>query len=66
VGGLVGRNISVVTDSFWDKQTSGQTTSSGGTGMTTAEMKTPATFSGWDAGIWELVFGSYPQLQWQP
>ncbi|NTW50540.1 MAG: hypothetical protein HGB19_12580, partial [Chlorobiales bacterium] len=68
VGGLVGRNISIVTNSFWDKQTSGQTTSPSGTGMTTAEMKQQATFTGWDfTTIWKITEGvSYPKLQWQP
>ena len=50
VGGLVGSNTATVNNSFWDTQTSGQSTSSGGTGKTTAEMKTQSTFTdaGWD------------------
>ena len=53
VGGLVGYNgsrMGTVTQSFWDIQTSGQTTSAGGTGKTTAEMQTAKTFldAGWD------------------
>ncbi len=51
VGGLVGNNNGgTVNNSFWDKETSGQATSDGGTGKTTAEMKTLATFSdaSWD------------------
>ncbi len=50
-GGLVGRALgSSTTNSFWDTETSGQITSVGGTGKTTAEMKTITTFSdaGWD------------------
>ena len=48
----------VVTDSFWDTETSGQTTSDGGTGKTTAEMQTASTFL--DAGLpaaagWDFV-----------
>ncbi|HBG27466.1 MAG: hypothetical protein A2Y10_02735 [Planctomycetes bacterium GWF2_41_51] len=48
--GMIGYNGGTVTDSFWDKNTSNQQTSSGGTGKTTAEMKTCATFTaaGWD------------------
>ena len=82
VGGLVGRNYEgTVSNSFWDIQTSGQTTSVGGTGKTTAEMKNIATFSGagWDiiavanpgernpSYIWNIVNGvTYPFLSWQP
>jgi filamentous hemagglutinin family protein len=65
VGGLVGletydgeTTTSVVNNSFWDTQTSGQATSAGGTGMTTAEMKTRATFggAGWDFAtpVWQI------------
>ncbi|MCK5050686.1 MAG: T9SS type A sorting domain-containing protein [Candidatus Cloacimonetes bacterium] len=46
VGGLVGDDYeSTVSNSFWDIETSNQTTSAGGTGKTTAEMKTVATFT---------------------
>ena len=37
-----------VSNSYWDTTTSGQSTSAGGTGKTTAELKQIATFSGWD------------------
>jgi hypothetical protein len=80
VGGLVGQNGRTVSHSFWDTQTSGQTTSAGGTGKTTAEMKSIATFSGagWNivavanpgtrnpAYIWNIVDAqTYPFLSWQ-
>ena len=45
VGGLVGSNSGTITDSFWDNETSGQETSSGGTGKTTAEMKNVSIFT---------------------
>ena len=45
VGGLVGSNNSPVSNSFWDIETSGQSTSSGGTGKTSAEMKNVLTFT---------------------
>ena len=46
VGGLVGVwGGSNTYDSFWDTETSGQETSAGGTGKTTAEMKDRATFT---------------------
>jgi len=49
-GGLVGLWSGEVVISFWDTQTSEQSTSSGGTGKTTAQMQTRSTFTdvGWD------------------
>ena len=53
VGGLMGRNYEgTVSNSFWDIETSGQATSAGGTGKTSAEMQDITTFSG--AG-WNIV-----------
>ncbi len=82
VGGLVGANIGgTVTNSFWDTETSGQSTSDGGTGTTTAEMQDISTFSGatWDVVavanpgirntgyIWNIVDDeTYPFLSWEP
>jgi filamentous hemagglutinin family protein len=66
VGGLVGLNTSATNVSnYWDKQTSGRTTSASGTGLTTAQMKQQASFSGWDfANIWQINQGvSYPTLR---
>jgi uncharacterized repeat protein (TIGR02543 family) len=80
VGGLVGENWGTVSDCFWDTQTSGQTTSDGGIGKTTAGMKSLSTFSdaAWDmtavadsstrndSYIWNIVDGqTYPFLSWQ-
>ena len=70
IGGLVGYNFEAeVVNSFWDIETSGQTTSAGGTGKTTAEMKTKSTFTdaGWDfVNIWDICEGTnYPKLIWQ-
>ena len=51
IGGLVGYGYAgAMAASFWDAQTSGQTTSAGGIGKTTAEMQTAKTFlkAGWD------------------
>lgn len=79
-GGLVGYNTATVSNSFWSVETSGQSNSAGGTGKTTAEMKSVATFSGaaWDTitvanadtrnpdYIWNVVDGvTYPFLSWQ-
>jgi hypothetical protein len=80
VGGLLGENKGTVSNSFWDIETSGQSTSDGGTGKTTAEMKDIATFSGagWnitavapgetnDAYTWNIIDDvTYPFLSWQP
>jgi hypothetical protein len=73
VGGLVGHNdeqYGVVTASFWDIDTSGQTTSAGGTGLTTAEMQLMSTFTdaGWDftTPVWTIDEGvDYPRLWWE-
>jgi len=77
VGGLVGYNFGTVTASFWDIQTSGQTTSARGWGKTTAEMQTESAFTsdGWDflaesangtEDIWSICEGAdYPKLTWQ-
>ncbi|MGB6873261.1 MAG: GLUG motif-containing protein [Dehalococcoidia bacterium] len=80
VGGLVGANQGRVSNSFWDTETSGQSTSDGGTGKTTAEMKKIDTFSGagWNivavanpstrntTYIWNIVDNvTYPFLSWQ-
>ncbi|MHC4735504.1 MAG: GLUG motif-containing protein [Planctomycetota bacterium] len=70
-GGLVGENLlGSVSASFWDVNTSGQTTSNGGTGKTTVEMQMMSTFidAGWDFNtpVWAIDEGSdYPRLWWE-
>jgi hypothetical protein len=68
VGGLIGDNTGAVTDSFWDKQTSGKDTSAGGTGKTTADMKEESTFTNWDfVEIWNIgEEQTYPFLRVYP
>jgi len=81
IGGLVGQNLyGVVSNSFWNTQTSGQATSDGGTGKTTEEMMDITTFTGagWDITAvdpgetnptytWNIVYTvTYPFLNWQP
>jgi len=82
IGGLVGQNLyGVVSNSFWDTQSSGQNTSDGGTGKTTEQMKDFDTFDGvgWDifavassstrntGYVWNIVDDTtYPFLSWQP
>ncbi len=68
IGGFCGLSTGVISNCFWDTQTSGQATSDGGTGKTTAQMKTKATFTdaGWDfVTIWGIVTGvndGYPSF----
>ena len=71
VGGLVGvvdPGLDVVTDCFWDVQTSGLTNSAGGTGKLTDQMKDIQTFlnAGWDfESVWTMPAEDYPRLQWK-
>ncbi len=74
-GGLTGAfspEYTTIINSFWDAEVSGQPTSAGGgTGKTSAEMKTPGTFAnaGWDLGdLWGMIDTlntGYPYLLWQ-
>ena len=55
-GGFCGYDDGTITDCFWDTESSGEATSDGGTGKTTAEMKVVTTFPTWDFGtIWLIV-----------
>jgi len=71
-GGLIAFNSSgneTVVNCFWDTQTSAFGTSAGGTGKTTAEMKTESTFinAGWNfTTMWEMLDSNYPRLQSNP
>lgn len=68
IGGLVGGgdDSSAVTDSYWDTETSLQTTSFGGIGKTTNEMKDQSTYTGWDfPATWNIdstINNGYPHL----
>ena len=69
-GGLAGDNMSaVITSSYWDKEATLRTSSSGSDaafGKTTVEMKQPSTYVGWDfASTWGIdpsVNLGYPYL----
>jgi len=67
LGGLCGGNTGAVSDCFWDTETSGISTSDGGTGKTTIQMKTVSTFldAGWDmVAIWNIEeYQTYPFLR---
>ncbi|MBA7628659.1 hypothetical protein ES703_36154 [subsurface metagenome] len=70
-GGLVGYSESgTVSNSFWDVDRSGQPTSFGGIGKTTAQMKQKDTFAnaGWDlVEIWNIGENqTYPYLRVYP
>lgn len=77
-GGLIGQRFGApmpVINSFWDVNTSGTGWSAGGTGLTTAQMKTKTTFTGvgWDfVTIWDIddVYAywndGYPFFLWNP
>ncbi|MGE0076333.1 MAG: MBG domain-containing protein [Bacteroidales bacterium] len=76
-GGFMGMNFTgVVTNCFWDKTSSGLTTSPAGTGKTTAEMNLYTTFTNatWDfkglgtEGIWNIGNtrnSGYPYFDWE-
>ncbi|MFO7974672.1 MAG: C45 family autoproteolytic acyltransferase/hydrolase [Candidatus Hydrogenedentota bacterium] len=68
VGGLIGMNRGGCEAGFWDMDASGMSASDGGTGLSTAEMLTQATFTDadWDfAAVWSLS-GAYPVLRQLP
>jgi len=74
-GGLVGDGYGDTYACFWDRETSGQSTSVGGTGLTTTEMQDLITYTnaGWDFvdetlngafETWQLLPGDYPELRY--
>ena len=70
LGGLIGSSSSLSAEnSFWDKETSDQLYSDGGTGLLTWQMMAKSTFTnaGWDFDtVWDIVEGgTYPFFQWQ-
>ncbi len=73
IGGFCGScaPVSNIYNCFWDKETSGITTSDIGTGLTTTEMMAESTFTaaGWDftTPIWKMLREQedYPRLEWQ-
>jgi len=79
VGGLVGymaeggggSDDGTVTDSYWDTVVSTQSSSAGGTGKTTDQMKNgdgnnSISDWSWSTDIWERVGYNYPQLKDNP
>ena len=64
LGGFSGGNDYTIISSYWDNETSGQSTSAAGEGRSTSEMQTQGTFTDWDfANTWEMI--DYPHLQYE-
>lgn len=67
VGGLVGSTLfdPTVTDSYWDRETTGQDASEGGEGKNTGELMGGLP-PGFDPDVWGIEpGGSYPYLRWR-
>ena len=71
VGGLVGYNLGEVTESYWDIDTTDQSTGTGfsnnlfeAEGKSTPDMQQQATFNGWNfSTVWSIEEGhDYPRL----
>ena len=67
-GGLIGNShwafTDTITGAYWDTETTGQHSSAGGEGKTTAQLMDPATFAGWDiattggsTAVWRIYEG---------
>ncbi|MBN2892728.1 MAG: T9SS type A sorting domain-containing protein [Bacteroidales bacterium] len=54
-GGFVGNNDNTLNNSFWNTETSGQATSAGGIGKTTAQMQTLCTYIDGTDASWDFV-----------
>jgi uncharacterized protein affecting Mg2+/Co2+ transport len=70
--GFVGASVDTptYTANFFDSQTSGQSSGTGATAITTAQMKTALTFivARWSTTVWNIGDGlndGYPYLDWQ-
>jgi len=68
IGGFVGSDMGAA-NGFWDTNTSGITSSDGGTGQKTEEMKMKSTFTefSWNfTTTWDIIENiTYPFLKWQ-
>ncbi len=74
MGGFTGRNYGAITNGIWDTTSNntaanpsvgvGASTTTGVTGYTDAEMRTPSTFTGlsWSTSIWNFESNSLPTL----
>ena len=63
-GGFTGVNTGTIdSTNFWDTEKSGQSSSAGGTGLTSAQIDTGAGTTGWDKTLWDTNSGK-PELLW--
>ncbi|HIJ62247.1 MAG TPA: filamentous hemagglutinin N-terminal domain-containing protein [Rhodospirillaceae bacterium] len=63
VGGLVGESVGgTVTSSYWDVDTTGQTTSAGGTPLTDAQARNIDNYLGFSRDQWTSGSNGYPVL----
>ncbi len=67
IGGLIGGNYNsnVVSNCYWDTETSGMAYSDGGFGRSTQDMKTASTYIGWEGGWTIDETQDYPHLFWE-
>jgi len=66
VGGLVGGHAAspnTITNSYWDTQTTNQSSSDGGTPQTTAQLQSGTLPAGFDPSIWSATPGQNPKLK---
>jgi hypothetical protein len=66
IGGLVGSldGVSAVVNSYWNTDLSGQTSSAGGLGKTTAEMNAQSAYPAWNfQNVWTILPGQFPTLR---
>jgi PKD repeat protein len=69
-GGFCGSNSATfggIAACFWDSDTSGRSSSSGGIGLSTAQMKSRSNFqdAGWVFYDWVMLEGEYPRIAWE-
>ena len=68
IGGLIGRSDGSTTNSYWDTNTSGQTSSAGGTGRRTDQLRSRTMATGiyakWSTADWDFgTTQTYPVLR---
>jgi hypothetical protein len=67
VGGIIGYNLGTVSNSYWDTEATGQSSSDGGgNGLTTSQMQGSSAKSNMNFDFnstWSTVEGDYPELQ---
>lgn len=71
VGGFMGSGSIIASDNYWDTETSGVDTSSGGTGQTTVQLQGPTSNTGiyitWSSSVWDFgTTSQYPVLKDMP